>query len=89
MSPHHLQVKARSDMEIVRKLEDICQNLTLLEGQGEVVELLTNTENAQRVNGLVEDIHEALMGYQVCILHCPFFSMSDLHSDFITTGYPQ
>ena len=76
-------------MEIVRKLRDICQNLTLPEGQGEVVEFLTNTENAQRFNGLVEDIHEALMAYQVCILHHPSSSMSDLQLDFTTTGYPQ
>ena len=89
MSPHPLQVKASSDMGIARKLEDICQNLTLPGEQGEVVEFLINTENAQKVNGLVEDIHEALLGYQVCILHCPFSSMSDLQLDFSTTGYPQ
>ena len=89
MSPLPLEVKPRSDMEIVRKLEDICQNLILPEEQGEIVEFLTKTENAQKVNGLVEDVHEVLMGYQVCILNDPFFSMSDLHSDFTTTGYPQ
>ena len=89
MSPHPLQMKARSDMEIVRKLEDICQNLTLPEEQGEIVEFLTKTENAQKVNGLVEDVHEVLMGYQVCILHHPFSSVSDLQLDFIATGYPQ
>ena len=82
-------MKARSDMWIVRKLGDICQSLTLPEEQGEVMEFLTNTENAQRVNGLMEDIHEALMGYQVCILHHPFSSVSDLQLDFIATGYPQ
>ena len=27
---------------------------------------VTNTENAQRINGLVEDIHEVMMNYQVC-----------------------
>ena len=80
MSTHPLQVNARSDVEVARKLEDISQSLTLPEDEGKVVEFLTNTENAQRVNGLVEDIHEALMDYQVCKLNYSFFTMYDLHA---------
>ena len=54
-------------MEISRKLEDVCQGLTALAERRDVMEFLTNTENAQRINALVEDIHEALMDYQVCV----------------------
>ena len=76
-------VKAGSDIETARKLEDICQNLaqnlTLPAEQGKVVESLTNPENAKRINGLVEDIHEALMGYQVGILNYSYLTISDHH----------
>jgi len=54
-------------VRIARKLEGVCQGLTLPTEQGEVTEFLTNTENAQRINSLVEEIHEALMDYQVCV----------------------
>ena len=35
--------------------------------QNDLVDFLDDPENAQWVNGLVEDIHYALMDYQVCI----------------------
>jgi len=54
-------------MRIARKLEGVCQSLTLPTEQGEVMKFLANTENAQRINSLVEDIHESLMNYQVCV----------------------
>ena len=79
MSSLSLGVKARSDLGITRKLKDICQSLTLLVEQGKAVGFLANTENAQQINGLVEDIHEVLMSYQVCILDYPFSTMSDLY----------
>ena len=31
------------------------------------MEFLTKAKNAQRINSLVEDIHEALVDYQVCV----------------------
>ena len=69
-----------------RRLEDICQGLTLLVGQGEVMGSLTNTNNAQRINGLVEDIHEALMGYHVCTATYLFFTMSNIHARLHCNG---
>ena len=33
---------------------------------------LINTENAQRINGLAEDIREAMMDYQVCVSNNSF-----------------
>jgi hypothetical protein len=76
-------------MGVARKLEDIHQSLTLPAEQGKVMGFLTNTENAQRINGLVEDIREALMDYQVCVLNYSFSTMSDicarLHCNKIST----
>jgi len=76
--PLSLVSRARSDMRVSRKLEDICQSLTLPAEQGRVVEFLANTKNAQKMNGLVEDVYEVFMGYWVCMSNCPFSAMSDL-----------
>jgi len=59
-------------MGITRKLDDIYHGLTLPAEQMDVMIFLANTENAQRVNSLVEDIHEALIEYQVCMANCSF-----------------
>jgi len=56
-------------MRIARKLQDIHQDLTRLAKQGMVAGFLANTENAEKINGLVEDIREIMMDYQVCILY--------------------
>ena len=69
----------RSDTGITRKLKDICRELTLPAKQGKVLEFLTNTENAQKINGLVEDICEALMKYWVCMSNCLLYTVSDLY----------
>ena len=61
-------------MGIARKLEDVHQELALLAGQGKVVGFLVNTENAQRINDLVEDIRQVMMDYQVCASNNPFLS---------------
>ena len=53
-------------MGIVRKLEDIRQDLARLSEQGKTVGFLVNTENAQRINDVVEDIREVMLDYQVC-----------------------
>ena len=53
-------------MGIARKLEDVRRDLTSLAEQGKVAGFLANAENARRINGLVEDIRDAMMDYQVC-----------------------
>ena len=65
MSSLSLAMRAESNMGIARKLEGIHQSITLPADKEKIVEFLTNAENAQRVNSLVEDIHDALMNYQV------------------------
>ena len=79
MNLHSLRLSVKSDMGMTRKLENICQDLTRPAEQGEVVRFLANTENAQRINSLVEDICEAMMDYQVCMGSCSFSTISDLY----------
>jgi hypothetical protein len=74
-------------MVIARKLEEVHQDLTQLMGQCMAVEFLTNTENAQRINGLVEDIREVMMDYQVCISNYLFLTCLMFVLDFTTTRY--
>ena len=88
MSLLSLGVTAKFNMGVARKLEEILQSLTLPEDQGRVFQFLTDTENAQRINELVEDIHKVVMDYQVCKLNhssplCLTF-MPDIH----TKRYP-
>ena len=42
------------------------------------MEVLANPENVQRIDCLVEDVHETLMEYQVCILKYLFFTVPDI-----------
>ena len=50
-----------------RKLEDIRQDLVLLGEQGKVKGFFNNVENADKLGGLVEDIRDVVMDYQVRI----------------------
>ena len=78
--PALFEVERQSNIwGFVRKLGDIYQNLALPVEQGEVIGFLTNPKNAQRVNGLVEDIHEALMDYKVYILNCQIPALSEIY----------
>ena len=55
--------------------------------QEDVIRYLVNPENVQRLNGLVEDLHEALMEYQVCISTHYLPTKSDLVLDVIATRH--
>ena len=52
-------------MGIVRKLECVRQALGQVAAQKDIAQFLNNADNAQKLNGLVEDIREAVMDYQV------------------------
>ena len=52
-------------MRICRKLEDIQRDLVLLGEQGKAKGFLNNVENADKLGGLVEDVRDAIMDYQV------------------------
>jgi len=45
-------------------------------------------ENALKVNGLVEDIRDALMDYQVCSPKRLALVIVDICSDLVTPRYP-
>ena len=49
-----------------RKLQSILQGLELLAKQGNVEGFLKNPKNAEKLRGLVGDISDAVMDYQVC-----------------------
>ena len=61
-------------MGIARKLEGVRRDLTSLEKQGNVEDFFNNVKNADRLGGLVEDIRDAMLEYQV---HIPNLSISD------------
>ena len=68
-------------------MEDVGQELALLAGQGKAAGFLANTENAQRINGLVEDIREVMMDYQVCASNALFFPYLINVLDLVATRY--
>ena len=53
-------------MGTARKLESIRQELAPLVQQGKVAGFFNNSKNADKLNGLVEDIQDAMVDYQVC-----------------------
>jgi hypothetical protein len=54
-------------VRIARKLQDVHQGLNLLEEQGKAEGFFNNVENADKLRGLVEDIRDAILVYQVCV----------------------
>ena len=74
-------------MGIVRTLEDVHRELARLAEQGKVVGFLANTETAQRINDLVEDIRQVMMDYQVCASNNSFLPYLMNALDLITTRY--
>ena len=49
----------------LRTLENIVQNLEPLMRQGKVERFFKNTQNTNKLVGLVEDVHKAVVDYQV------------------------
>ena len=54
-------------MGVGSKLEDIRRDLALLGEQGKTKGFFNNVENADKLGGLVEDVRDAVMDYQVCV----------------------
>ena len=75
-------------MCVSRRLEEIGQELDLLAGQGKTAGFLANSETAQRISGLVEDIRQMMADYQVRALTHPFLlPCLTKVLDLITTRY--
>ena len=70
-----------------RKLEDIQRDLVLLGEQGKAKGFFNNIQNADKLNGLVEDVRDTIMDYQVCCrnLFDSFVLKSSL--DVVATRY--
>ena len=67
-----------SHTETDRKLQDICDTLTKMkEEQRRVEGFFNNTKNGETLNGLVEDIRDAMMEYQVCLRDLSTTRLSD------------
>ena len=70
-------MSADSDARSARKLKDVLQDLNLLAEQKTVEGFFKNAENASKLSGVVEDVRDAIMGYQVCILDAQISDSSD------------
>lgn len=69
----------------VRKLGNILQELKPLAEQGKVEGFFNNVKNADKLGGLVGDIHDAMIHYQVNI-YKPLISAPLMFApDFVTT----
>jgi len=55
--------------------------------QGDIAQFLSNTENAQELNDLVDDIREAVIDYQVRTSRGLTLHTSNVYADLLTTGY--
>ena len=49
-----------------RKLDDVLQDLIPLAEEGKITRFLNSAEDVDKLGGLVEDIRDAMMDYQVC-----------------------
>ena len=49
-----------------RKLDKVLKDLIPLAERGKVTRFLNSAEDVDKLGGLIEDIHEAMMDYQVC-----------------------
>ena len=58
-------------MTISRKLQAVHQDLNVLAGQGMVEGFFSNADNADTLRGLVDDIRDAIVAYQVCTYRFP------------------
>jgi hypothetical protein len=65
-------------------LKEVDQTLDSITARKDLAEFLNDTENAQKVNGLVADIHDAWMDYQVCFPKPLALIASDNAPDIIT-----
>ena len=68
-------------------MEDAHRDLILLSEQGKAQGFFNSIKNADKLGGLVEGIRDAMMDYQVWILHHSFPPCLMLAPDFLATRY--
>jgi len=76
-------------MGIIRKLKEIGQAMDSVTAQEDLALLLKKPDNAQKLNGLVQDIRDVLMDYQVCSLGSPALIVANVCSDLVAKRYLQ
>ena len=76
-------------MVSTRKLKEIGQALDSITAQKDLTQFLNDMENAQKLNGLVGDIHDTLMDYQVFISQPLALIASNITPDLIAARYLQ
>ena len=71
-----------------RKLGSIHRELALLGEQGKSKGFFNNVENSGKLGGLVEDVRDAIMDYQVCAaINSSFLCL--IFVDCVATGHVQ
>ena len=70
---------------IRRKFQGVLRDLAPLERQGKVEGFFNNTENAARLDGLVEGIRDVMTEYQVCTPNFSSQPLPTLLPDFVAT----
>ena len=68
-------------------MEDVHQDLIPLAEQGTAQGFFNNVKNADKLGGLVEDIRDAMMDYQVSMAHYSFLPCPTFVLDFVATRY--
>jgi hypothetical protein len=68
-------------------LEEVGQALNSVATRSSLAQFLNDTKNAEELNGLVEDIRDALMSYQVSTPKPLALIASNDTPDFITARY--
>ena len=68
-------------------MQDVHRDLVLLGEQGKVKGFFDDVKNTDKLSGLVEDIRDAMMDYQVCVLGAPFLPRLNLLLDIVTTRH--
>ena len=57
-----------------------CRDLAPLEPQGDVEGFFNNVKNAEKLGGLIEDIRDAIMEYQVCVCYLSTSGASEVRT---------
>ena len=70
MSTHSQRSRAESDTGVTRKLEEVGRAVDSMRTRDDLPDFLDNPGNAQKLNGLVEDIRHALIEYMVSTPKC-------------------
>jgi len=76
-------------MGTTRNVESIRQALDPMATQNDIAQFLSNTENAQKLNDLVDDIREAVIDYQVRASEGLVLGLSNTRTDLLTAGHVQ